>query len=93
MATLHQHLRAAERDSFFNFFVEFVKRDDVGIVIFFHAIKRTKLAIDIADVRVIDIAVNDVGDDLIAAAELKSFAFANCRRRSASAPSSSSGKW
>ena len=43
------------------------KRDDVGIVVLFHAVKRAELAIDVADVGVIDIAVNDVGDDVVAA--------------------------
>ena len=44
------------------------KRDDVGVVVLFHAIERAELAIDVADVRVIDVAVNDVGDDVVAAA-------------------------
>jgi len=65
---LHQHLRAAERDGLLDFFIEFGQRDDVGIVVLLHAIKRAELAIDIADVRVIHIAVDDVGDDVVAAA-------------------------
>ena len=67
MAALHQHLRAAERDRLLDFFVHLVERDDVGIVVLFHAVKRAELAIDVADVRVIDVAVNDVGDDVVAA--------------------------
>ena len=67
MPALHQNLRAAERDGFLNFLVHFGERDDVGIVILLHAIKRAELAIDIADVGVIDIAINDVGDDVVAA--------------------------
>ena len=67
MPALHQELRAAERDGLLDFFVHLVERDDVGIVILFHPVKRAELAIDIADVRVIDVAVNDVGDDVVAA--------------------------
>ena len=49
------------------------KRDDVGIVVFFGAIKRAELAIDIADIGVIDVAIDDVGDDLVAAAIVQIF--------------------
>ena len=42
-------------------------RDDVGVVVFFDAIKRAELAINIADVGVIDVAINDVGDDFVPA--------------------------
>ena len=34
------------------------------IIIFFRAIKRAELAIDVADVGVVDVAIDDVGDDL-----------------------------
>ncbi len=64
---LHQNLRAAEREGFLDFPVHLVQRDDVGVIVLFHAIERAELAIDIADVGVIDVAVNDVGDDVVAA--------------------------
>ena len=67
MTALHQNLRAAQRDGLLDFLVHLVQRDDVGIVILFHAIERAELAIDVADVGVIDIAVNDIGDDVVAA--------------------------
>ena len=38
------------------------------IVIFFGAIKRAELAINVADVGVIDVAINDVGHDFISVA-------------------------
>ena len=38
------------------------------IIIFFRSIKRAELAIDIADVGVVDIAIDDVGDDFAPAA-------------------------
>ena len=40
-------------------------RDDVGIVVSFRAIKGAEFAIDIADIRVVDVAIDDVGDDLV----------------------------
>src|SRR5208282_2022332 len=67
MPALHQNLRAAQRDGFLDFPVHLVEGDDVGVVVLFHTIKRAELAIDIADVGVIDIAVNDVSDDIVAA--------------------------
>ena len=67
MAALHQNLRAAERDGFLDFFVHLVKGDDVGVVVLFHAIEGAKLAIDVANVGVIDIAINDVGNKVVAA--------------------------
>lgn len=67
MSALHEHLRAAERNRLFDFFVNLRQRDDVRIVVLFHAVKCAELAIDIADVRVIHIAINVVGDDLVAA--------------------------
>jgi hypothetical protein len=38
------------------------------IVIFFRAIKRAELAINVADVGVIDVAIDDVGHDFISVA-------------------------
>ena len=67
MAALHQNLRAAQSDGLFDLAVHFVKRDDVGIVIRLRAIKGAEFAIDVADVSIIDIAINNIGDDLIAA--------------------------
>ena len=68
MPALHQNLRAAERDRLLDLLVHLVERDDVGVVVLFRPVKRAELAIDVADVGVIDIAVNDVGDDVVAAA-------------------------
>src|SRR5213596_3117978 len=67
MPALHQNLRAAERDRFLDLLVDLLVRDDVGIVVPLSAIKGAEFAIDVADIRVIDVAINDVGDDLIAA--------------------------
>ena len=67
MPALHQHLRAAERDGLLDFLVQLIAGDDVGINVFFRAVKRAELAIHIADIGVIDVAIHVVGDDLVAA--------------------------
>src|SRR5438105_9437410 len=67
MPALHENLRAALPDCFLNFFVDLLMRDYVGVIVAFHAVKRAKLAIDIADVRVVDVSINDIGDDPVAA--------------------------
>ena len=36
------------------------------VVVFFRPVKRTELAINIADICVVDVAINDVGHDLVA---------------------------
>ena len=68
MPALHQNLCPAERDGLLDLAVHLIVRDDVGVGVLFRPIKRAELAIDVADVGVIDIAVNDVGDDFVAAA-------------------------
>ena len=67
MPALHQNLRAAQRDGLLDFAVHLIERDDVGVVVLFRPVKRAEFAIDVADVGVIDVAVNDVGDDVVAA--------------------------
>ena len=66
MPALHQNLRAAESNSFLDFSVDLVVSNHVGIVVTFHAVEGAKFAINVTDVGVIDVPVDDVGDDLIA---------------------------
>jgi hypothetical protein len=66
MAALHQDLRAAQIEGLLDFVIEFVKGDDVGVGILFDAVKSAELAIDVADVGVIDVAIDDVGGDFVA---------------------------
>ena len=42
--------------------------EDVVVVVLLGAVERAELAVHVADVRVVDVAVDDVGDDLVAAA-------------------------
>ena len=61
---LHQDLHAAGGSQLIELLVELLVGQDVMILILFRAIKRTELAIDVADVGVIDVSIDDVGDDL-----------------------------
>ncbi len=45
--------------------------DHVGVVVARDAVERAELAIDVADVGIVDVAVNDIGDDLVAAALIR----------------------
>src|SRR5438270_248785 len=65
MPALHQNLSPTERDGLFDFFINLIEADDIRIIILLRAIKRAELAIDIADVGVIDVSINDVSYDFI----------------------------
>ena len=68
MAALHEDLRAADGLELLDFLADLLGREDVVFVVALGAHERAELAIDVADVGVIDVAVDDVGDDLVAAA-------------------------
>src|SRR5437016_4306277 len=65
MAALHQNLGATEGNGLFDLFVDLIEGDHVSIIVLFGAIKGAKLAIDVADVGIIDIAIHDVSDDVV----------------------------
>ena len=66
MPTLHQDLDPASGGQFIELLIDLRMGDDVGIGLFLRPVKGTELAIDVADVRVVDVPVDDVGDDLVA---------------------------
>jgi hypothetical protein len=68
MSPLHQDLNPADGGKFIQLLIKLLERDDVMVAVFFGAIKRAELAVDIADVGVIDIAIDDVGNDFVARA-------------------------
>jgi hypothetical protein len=72
-SALHQHARAAERDRFVNLLSDFVERAHVGVGRAGAPVKSTEGADYVADVRVIDVAVNDVSDNLIRVPALPNF--------------------
>ena len=64
-ATLHQHASAAELDGLANLLVNCVEVEDVSLFRlrpFQWAVKRTERAVLGAEIRVVNVAVNDVGD-------------------------------
>jgi len=63
-SALHQNARAAERDCFVNPFADFLNRMNVCVGLSRSAVKRAKRADNVADVSVIDVAVNDVSYDI-----------------------------
>jgi hypothetical protein len=67
MAALHQDLRPAKRERLLDLLVQLVERNDIRVVIFLRAIKGAELAIDVANVGVVDVPIDDIGDDFAAA--------------------------
>ena len=63
MAALHQNLNSAYGREFVEFLIDLLERKNVMILVFFGSIKRTEFAVNIADVRVINVAIDDIGDD------------------------------
>jgi hypothetical protein len=66
MSSLHQDLNPPGGSKFIQLLIELFKGNDIMVVLLFGAIKRAKLAINVADVGVIDVAIDDVGDDFVA---------------------------
>src|SRR5207244_13554090 len=64
MSPLHQDLNTADGRQFVEFLIDLLEREDVMIFILLRAIKCAELAVNIANVRVIDVSIHDVGDDL-----------------------------
>src|SRR6185436_2437416 len=65
MPALHQNLSAAESKRLFDFLVHLLVSDHVGIIVLLGPVKRAEFAINVANVGVIDIAIDDIGDDLV----------------------------
>src|SRR6185369_7819000 len=62
---LHQHARAAERDRLVNLRADLLECADVSVGRAGSTIERAERTDDVADVRVVDIAIDDVGDDVV----------------------------
>ena len=67
MPALHQNLHAAGRAQFIKLCIQLLVREDVVIGILLRPVKRAELAVNVADVGVVDVAIDDVGHDLCAA--------------------------
>ena len=64
MSALHQDLNSAYRGEFIELLIDLLEGKNIMVRITLGPIKSAKLAVDIADVRVVDVSVYDVGDDL-----------------------------
>src|SRR5947209_2996997 len=60
---LHQHARAAERDGLVNLLANLLEGSDIRVGLSGPPVESAEGADDVADVRVVDVAVNDVRDD------------------------------
>jgi len=67
MAALHENLGAPEREGFRDLIVHLGERDHIGVGVLFDAVEGAEFAVNVADVRVIDIAIDIEGDDVVAA--------------------------
>ena len=74
---LHQNAGAAQRDCLVNLCANFVERAHVSVGRARPPVERAESADDIADVRVVDVAIDDVGDDVVAGDGAGEF----CQRR------------
>src|SRR5688572_9134726 len=64
-SALHQHARAAERDRLVDLAADLVERSHVSVGRAGPAVESAERADYVADVRVVDIAIDDVGDDVV----------------------------
>src|SRR5436309_640526 len=72
MSTLHQNLNPARRRKFIELLIDLLERKYIMIFIFFGSIKRAEFAVNIANIRVINVSIDNVSDDLAAASAVAS---------------------
>ena len=65
MAALEENLYATDAVELGKFFTDLLVRQDVMVVVFLCSIKRAELAVNIADVGVVHVPVDDIGDDRV----------------------------
>ena len=68
VASLKEHLHTSFGREFIELLVNLLETEHIVILVTFGAVKGAELAIDVADVCVVYVAVNNVGDNLRAAA-------------------------
>ena len=66
MTALHQDLDPADGQQFIDFLVDLLMDQDVMIGVPLRPVESTEFAINVADVCVIDVAIDNVRDDLVA---------------------------
>src|SRR6516225_10898512 len=73
MPALHQDLNAARRRQLVELLIKLFARKNVMIFVPLGSIKRAELAVNVANIRIIDVAVGDVGHDLASASAVTFF--------------------
>jgi len=63
VASLKKHLHTSLRREFIELLVNLLDTENIMILVPFGSIKRAEFAIDVADVCVVDVAINNVGDN------------------------------
>src|SRR5260370_42644506 len=69
-SALHQDTRPTERNRFVNLRANLIDRAHVGVRGAWPAIERTERTEDVADIRIVNVSIDDVGDDVIGMARL-----------------------
>lgn len=64
MSALQENLHPADRLTLIDLLADLLEWEDVALVVLGAAIERAELTVGDADVGVIDVAVDDVGDDI-----------------------------
>ena len=78
-AALHQNSRTTESQRFFNLFIDHVIGQHVSLGVTLNAIERTESAEFFADIGVVDIAIDDVADDIVRVNALPNAIGARCK--------------
>src|SRR4029077_2811871 len=71
VAALQEHLNSALGRQFVELLIDLLEAQNVVVFVPFGAIKRAKFAIDVADVRVVHVAIDDIRDYLASAATIR----------------------
>src|SRR5215207_4068630 len=66
MSALQEDLDAVDGTEFVQLLIQLIEREDVMILVLLSTVKGAELAVNVADVRVVDVPVDDVRDDLLA---------------------------
>ena len=67
VAALKEYLHTSFGREFIELLINLLDTENIMILVSFGSIEGAELAIDVADVCVVDVAINDIGDDLRAA--------------------------
>lgn len=72
VASLEEDLHATFGRKLVEFFVDLSVGENVMIIVFFGAVECTELAVDVADIGVVDVSIDDIGDHPVAPAIVSS---------------------